>query len=130
MPTTEKVILIAIIMAIALSSCTSIGSKSWGIASSSDALDLESSIDPKTMTATPKGTAGGNTTVALFALPRKEKERYPTMFGYSSRQSFWGLFGSTGAGNKSFIYISGSSETPEQTVSILDRISKMMGAEK
>ena len=118
-----KILIIS--MLFLLVGCTSISKKSWGSAGSTDAFDVKTSYDPKSGSVTPEIVAGGGSHVMMFALPRQQKEQYPTMFGYSSRLSLWGLFGGTQAGNVSFLYISGSNETPEQTIKILDKIKSL-----
>ena len=119
-------ILSLLVVVLVFTSCSSIGKKSWGSVGSSDAFDIKTSYDPKTGSVTPEIVAGGGTHVMLFALPMDKDKQYPTMWGYSSRQSLWGIFGGTQTGNISMMYVSGSNETPEQTIQILDKIKSIV----
>lgn len=117
-----------VFLLVLVSGCSSIATKSWGSAGSSDAFRIVT-IDPVNGTGSPEITAGGGAHVLLFAKPYKanSKEIVPTMIGYARRISLWSIFaGDTSAGNVTCLYIAGSQETPDQTAKILEAYSKVV----
>lgn len=104
----------------------SLGQKSWGMANSCDAFKVVIA-DPQSSSIAPEIIAGGGVNTMCFQKPFPLEEKVPSMFAYSRRKSMWGMFsGSTWAGNVSAVYISGSAETPEDTIKILEKLSKIV----
>lgn len=115
----------AISMICFVSGCT-IGKKSWAIANSADAFKISIS-DPQSGNIVPEIIAGGGANTMIFQLPYEAEKSYPGMFAYSRRKSLWGIFaGDTWSGNASIVYISGSKESPSDTIKILEKIAKII----
>lgn len=123
-------ILMLLFIVLLFSSCASIGTKSWGMSGSADGFDVQTTIDPKSGTASPKLSAGGGAYAMLFALARKTDEIYPTMIAYAKRMSMWDWIAGTTAGNVSFVYISGSAEKPEDTIKIINALGNALNEKK
>jgi hypothetical protein len=120
-------IILALLLMLALLSGCSIGKKSWGMAGSADAFKVVMT-DAKNQSMSPEIVAGGGCYASLFALPYSSTDNIPTMIAYSKRKSMWGFFDSMDTGNIAFVYISGSKENPEETIKILNAISKITQA--
>jgi hypothetical protein len=99
------------------------------MANSADAFKISVS-DPQSGNVTPEVIAGGGSNAMCFQLPYKKDTVYPSMISYSRRKSLWGLFaGETSAGNVSFVYISGSNSTPQDTIEILKALKGVLNNE-
>ncbi len=104
----------------------SIGRKSWGMATSADAFKVVLA-DPQSGNAVPEIIAGGGSHSIAFQTAYADGKNYPTMFVFSRRNSLWGIFTSDILGsNVSSVYIAGSDETPEDTVKIINALSKVV----
>ena len=110
-----------------LAGCSSVATKSWGMASSSDAFRALF-IDPAGGKSAPELIAGGGCVSMLFMKPFGEN-KIATGIAYSRRKSMWGMFSGSNVMNVSIVYISGSDETPEQTIKILKAFSKVVNSE-
>ena len=107
-----------------------IAQKSWGAANSVDAFKIITT-DPSTGTIAPTILAGGGVSAMLFSLPYNNNETTSSMFAYSRRKSMWGIFSSdVNAGNVSIVYISGSKETPDDTIRILEKLEKIVNSKE
>lgn len=103
--------------------------KSWGTAGSADAFKF-TITESQTGSLTPELVAGGGAHAMLFQKAYSAEEVYPSMFAYSRRKSMWGMFsGNVGAGNVSCVYITGSNETPEQTLKILEKLDSLVNSQ-
>jgi len=121
---------ICLLSVIVLSGCSSIAPKSWGVASSSDAFKAVLFDPAGSASSAPELIAGGGCVSMLFMCPYGKDEIVPVGISYSKRLSMWGMFSGNNSGNISMLYISGSKETPEQTIKILEAFAKVVNPKK
>ena len=122
---TSAMVVMIVLIVLFMSGCA-LGQKSWASAGSFDAFKIKVT-ETQTCAITPEIEAGGGSYAMAFQKFYEKDCDYPSMFVYARRKSMWGwLTGDTTAGNVSFVYISGSKETPEESIKMLKGIAKIV----